>query len=56
MAVCQIGGWPAAIRALMLNEGDQECAPWKIESLRQIGTHIMGRTTYNAMAAHWPYS
>jgi dihydrofolate reductase len=35
---------------------DEAVTAWKIESLRQIGTHIMGRTTYNAMAAHWPSS
>lgn len=27
---------------------------WKIASLRQVGTHIMGRVTYEQMAAHWP--
>jgi dihydrofolate reductase len=27
---------------------------WKVESLRQVGTHIMGRVTYEEMAAHWP--
>jgi dihydrofolate reductase len=27
---------------------------WKIASLRQTGTHIMGRVTYEQMAAHWP--
>lgn len=27
---------------------------WKVESLRQTGTHIMGRVTYEQMAAHWP--
>ena len=27
---------------------------WKIASLRQVGTHIMGRVTYEAMAAYWP--
>src|SRR5438105_8419193 len=29
---------------------------WKVASLRQIGTHIMGRVTYEQMAAHWPNS
>jgi dihydrofolate reductase len=28
---------------------------WKLESLRQVGTHIMGRVTYEEMAAHWPF-
>ena len=27
---------------------------WKLASLRQAGTHIMGRVTYEQMAAHWP--
>ena len=27
---------------------------WKVASLRQAGTHIMGRVTYDQMAAHWP--
>jgi dihydrofolate reductase len=29
---------------------------WKVSSLRQVGTHIMGRVTYEQMAAHWPNS
>src|SRR6266568_143851 len=27
---------------------------WKVASLRQVGTHIMGRVTYQQMAEHWP--
>jgi dihydrofolate reductase len=27
---------------------------WKVASLRQVGTHIMGRVTYVQMAEHWP--
>jgi dihydrofolate reductase len=27
---------------------------WKIASLRQVGTHIMGRVTYEQMVQHWP--
>ena len=27
---------------------------WKVASLRQVGTHIMGRVTYEQMAACWP--
>jgi dihydrofolate reductase len=27
---------------------------WKVASLREVGTHIMGRVTYEQMAAHWP--
>jgi dihydrofolate reductase len=29
---------------------------WKIASLRQAGTHIMGRVTYEQMAGYWPAS
>lgn len=42
-------------------EGDWRLGPehpdvraWKISSLRRVGTHIMGRVTYQQMAAHWP--
>jgi dihydrofolate reductase len=27
---------------------------WKVASLSQVGTHIMGRVTYEQMAEHWP--
>ena len=27
---------------------------WKVSSLREAGTHIMGRATYEAMATAWP--
>ncbi len=27
---------------------------WKVASLGQVGTHIMGRVTYEQMARHWP--
>jgi dihydrofolate reductase len=27
---------------------------WKVAALRQTGTHIMGRVTYEQMAAYWP--
>jgi dihydrofolate reductase len=44
-------------------EGDWGLAPehpdvraWKVASLRQVGTHIMGRVTYEQMAEHWPAS
>ena len=42
-------------------EGDWRLGPehpdvraWKVASLRRVGTHIMGRVTYQQMAAHWP--
>lgn len=28
----------------------------KLDWLREVGTHAMGRVTYNEMAAHWPVS
>jgi dihydrofolate reductase len=28
----------------------------KLDWLREVGTHAMGRFTYNEMAAHWPVS
>jgi dihydrofolate reductase len=27
-----------------------------VQSLQQVGTHIMGRVTYEQMAGHWPHS
>ncbi len=27
---------------------------WKVTSLREAGTHIMGRATYEEMASVWP--
>lgn len=27
---------------------------WKVASLARVGTHIMGRVTYEQMAEHWP--
>jgi dihydrofolate reductase len=27
---------------------------WKVASLRRVGTHIMGRVTYEEMAGYWP--
>jgi dihydrofolate reductase len=33
-----------------------ELKRWKLERIRQAGTHIMGRVTYEEMASHWPTS
>jgi dihydrofolate reductase len=33
---------------------DPDVRDWKVASLRRAGTHIMGRVTYEQMAAHWP--
>ena len=35
---------------------DEAVTAWKLDSVRGVGTHIMGRVTYRAMAAHWPSS
>jgi dihydrofolate reductase len=33
-----------------------ELKRWKLDRVRQAGTHVMGRVTYEEMAAHWPTS
>jgi dihydrofolate reductase len=33
---------------------DDEVVAWKVASLREAGTHIMGRVSYEAMATVWP--
>lgn len=33
-----------------------ELKRWKLERIRRAGTHIMGRVTYEGMAATWPSS
>src|SRR5215213_9661064 len=35
---------------------DDDVVEWKATSLREAGTHIMGRTTYEEMASVWPKS
>jgi dihydrofolate reductase len=35
---------------------DEAVTAWKLDSLRRVGTHIMGRDTYAEMAAYWPSS
>jgi dihydrofolate reductase len=34
----------------------EELQRWKLKRIRRAGTHIMGRVTYEEMAAHWPAS
>ena len=34
----------------------EELKQWKLERIRRAGTHIMGRVTYEEMAAFWPTS
>lgn len=38
------------------NREDRELKAQKLEWLGQAGCHIMGRTTYQEMSSHWPYS
>jgi dihydrofolate reductase len=33
-----------------------DAVAWMLDTLAQAGTHIMGRATYEGMAAHWPMS
>jgi dihydrofolate reductase len=33
-----------------------ELRRWKLDRIRSAGTHVMGRTTYEEMAAYWPTS
>lgn len=35
---------------------DDDLIGWKLGQLRRTGTHIMGRVTYEQMAAYWPDS
>jgi dihydrofolate reductase len=35
---------------------DEAVRRWKVESLHQVSTHIMGRVTYEQMAGYWPYN
>jgi dihydrofolate reductase len=35
---------------------DAELVRWKIDRLDNAGAHLMGRTTYQEMAAYWPSS
>jgi dihydrofolate reductase len=35
---------------------DEAVRRWKVQSLDEVGTHIMGRVTYEQMAGYWPYN
>jgi dihydrofolate reductase len=39
-----------------LPDEDKAVTDWKLDSVRQVGTHIMGRLTYEEMSAYWPSS
>lgn len=38
-----------------LGREEEAVVAWKLDSLREAGTHIMSRRTYEAMAAVWPH-
>jgi dihydrofolate reductase len=44
------------IRDVMMGIDDPEQEKYSVSQLRQAGTHIMGRVTYEAMASFWPTS
>lgn len=39
-----------------LQEEDPDVGAWKMPYVREAGAHIMGRVTYQEMAAYWPTS
>jgi len=40
----------------LLKTMDDAAAEWTINAIWQAGLHIMGRCTFNDMAAYWPYA
>jgi dihydrofolate reductase len=48
--VAPIDGSPGWIAA----GGSDDALGWTVETVSNAGTHLMGATTYAAMAAHWP--
>ncbi|MBB6243333.1 dihydrofolate reductase [Rhodanobacter sp. MP1X3] len=36
--------------------GGDDSTAWVLQTLREAGVHIMGRRSYDVMAAFWPYS
>jgi dihydrofolate reductase len=51
-----VAGGPQGASQAGADHEDEAAVRWKVESLHQVGTHIMGRVTYEEMAAHWPYN
>jgi dihydrofolate reductase len=51
-----VSGGPEGTSQAGASQEDEAVGRWKVESLRQVGTHIMGRVTYEQMASHWPYN
>jgi len=48
------GGPPGSGDAGATKE-DEAVRRWKVQSLDEVGTHIMGRITYEQMASYWPH-
>jgi dihydrofolate reductase len=51
-----VAGGPQGTSDAGAAEEDEAVRRWKVESLHQVGTHIMGRVTYEQMAGYWPYN
>jgi dihydrofolate reductase len=51
-----VAGKPGADGDWGLPPEHPELRAWKVAGLQRVGTHIMGRVTYEEMARHWPTS
>jgi dihydrofolate reductase len=54
-----IDGYVAALdgsRPWGLGQEDEAAKRWKLDSVTRAGAHVMGRVTYEQMAADWPTS
>jgi dihydrofolate reductase len=51
-----VAGGPRGTSEAGAPDEDETVRRWKIESLHEVGTHIMGRVTYEQMAGHWPHN
>jgi dihydrofolate reductase len=49
-----VAGGPPGTGEAGATEEDAAVRRWKIQSLGEVGTHIMGRVTYEQMAGYWP--
>jgi hypothetical protein len=47
-----VAGGPQGTSEAGASEEDDAVRRWKVESLHQVGTHIMGRVTYEQMAGY----
>jgi dihydrofolate reductase len=51
-----VAGGPQGTSEAGAPDEDEAVRRWKVESLHQVDTHIMGRVTYEQMAGHWPHN